>query len=82
MTRLGVNHETLNKVFWELKDDDLWTSTAIMEPNARGQQKKELSWIWQMTGMNITNQTTVVNECQFQPPMANPGPLIVLFSSI
>lgn len=65
MSRLGVKHDKLDKDFRELKDEDLQTSTAVMEPNARGQRKKELSWIWQMTGMNISDQTTVVNECRF-----------------
>lgn len=63
LSRLGVSQETLESEFRELTNEDLQTSTAVMEPNARGQRKKELSWIWQRTGMNISNQTTVVNEC-------------------
>jgi hypothetical protein len=63
MNRLGVQKDKLEKQFPELKDDDLQTSTAVMEPNARGQRKKELSWIWQTPGINITSQTNVVNEC-------------------
>ena len=65
MVRLGVNQEKLDTDYRELHDDDLQTSTAVVEPNARGQRKKELSWIWQKTGMNISNQMTVVNECEF-----------------
>jgi hypothetical protein len=64
LSRLGVPPETLQSEFRELTDDDLRTSTAVMEPNARGQRKAELSWIWQQTGMKITNQTSLVNECE------------------
>lgn len=64
LKRLGVDKDKLDCQFRELMDDDLQTSTAVMEPNARGQRKKQLSWIWQTPGMNITNQTTVVNECE------------------
>lgn len=62
---LGVSRETMDSQFRELKDDDLQTSTAVIEPNARGQRKRELSWIWQIQGINISNQTTLVNECWF-----------------
>ena len=65
MLRLGVNQEKLDMDYWELHNDDLQTSTAVVEPNAQEQQKKELFWIWQKTGMNIFNQMTVVNECEF-----------------
>jgi hypothetical protein len=64
LKQLGFDEGKLESQFQELKDDDLETSTAIMEPNARGQRKKQLSWIWQTPGINITNQTTVVNECE------------------
>jgi hypothetical protein len=64
LIRLGVSQTKLQREYRELTDDDLRTSTAVMEPNARGQRKAELSWIWQRTGMNISNQTTMVNECE------------------
>ena len=65
MLRLGVNQEKLDTDYWKLHDDDLQTSTAVVEPNVQEQWKKELFWLWQKIGMNISNQTTVVNKCEF-----------------
>jgi len=71
LSRLGVLQETLETEFRELTDDDLQTSSAIMEPNAQEQRKKELSWIWQRTSMRISNQTTLMNECTLYTSMHN-----------
>jgi len=71
LSRLGVPQETLETEFWELTDDDLQTSSAIMEPNMWGQRKKKLSWIWQRTSMRISNQATLVNECMLSTSMCN-----------
>lgn len=71
LSRLGLPQENLANEFRQLTDDDLRTSTAVMEPNARGQRKKELSWIWQRTGMRISNQTTLVNECELSALLQN-----------
>ena len=68
---LGVPQETLETEFQELMDDDLQTSSAIMELNAREQRKKELFWIWQRTGMRISNQITLVNKCKLSTLMHN-----------
>jgi len=68
---LGVLQETLETEFPELTDNNLQTSSAVMEPNVQGQRKKELSWIWQRTGMRISNQTTLVNECMLSTSMHN-----------
>jgi hypothetical protein len=62
LRRLGMSQEKLDSEYQELRDEDLQTSTAVMEPNARGQRKKELSWIWKIPGINISNETTMVNE--------------------
>jgi len=71
LSHLGVPQETLETEFRELTDNDLQTSSAIIEPNARRQRKKELSWIWQRTDMRISNQTTLVNECMLSTSMCN-----------
>ena len=68
---LEVPQEILETEFQELTDDDLQTSSAVMKPNAWGQRQKELSWIWQRTGMRISNRTILVNECMLSTSMHN-----------
>ena len=50
--------------YQEIKANDLHTNTAVQEPNACGQQNQELSWIWKMPGDSLTNQETLLHECE------------------
>lgn len=43
---LGASAGTL-ATYKELEDGDLVASTAVVDPNARGQRQAKLSWIWQ-----------------------------------
>lgn len=45
---LGISALELERDFRELRNEDLHTSTAVVEPNARGISKKTLSWIWRI----------------------------------
>jgi hypothetical protein len=65
MIQLGASSQLL-KLYQELTDDDIRTSTAIEEPNARGQRNSELSWIWKMPGFTIDKEDSFTNECQNQ----------------
>lgn len=63
MIRLGASKVILGR-YQEIKACDLHTNTAIQEPNARGQRNQELSWIWKMPGGSLTNQETLLHECE------------------
>ncbi|KIK46869.1 hypothetical protein CY34DRAFT_21730 [Suillus luteus UH-Slu-Lm8-n1] len=44
MTNLGVDH-LLDK-YWELEKGDLKATSAVADPNARGQRNSTLPWFW------------------------------------
>lgn len=46
MITLGASSTILDK-YKVLRKEDLAASTAVVDPNARGQSQAELSWIWQ-----------------------------------
>ncbi|KAK7679233.1 hypothetical protein QCA50_017811 [Cerrena zonata] len=46
MITLGASSTLLDK-YKVLRKEDLAASTAVVDPNARGQSQAELSWIWQ-----------------------------------
>ena len=47
MVKLGASSTLLAK-YKPLSANDLVASTAVMDPNARGQTRVQLSWIWQI----------------------------------
>ena len=47
MVKLGASNALLAK-YKVLSANDLVASTAVMDPNARGQSRIQLSWIWQI----------------------------------
>ena len=47
MIKLGANATLLGK-YKQLSAADLVASTAVMDPNSRGQTRLQLSWIWQI----------------------------------
>ena len=63
MTRLGATQAILGH-YKRITLEDLQTNTAVQEPNARGQRNQELSWIWKMPGVSLTNQETLLHECE------------------
>ncbi|KAI0069716.1 hypothetical protein K474DRAFT_1680716, partial [Panus rudis PR-1116 ss-1] len=47
MLELGMDlEEDAADIYKELKKEDVKASTAVVEPNARGQRNEHLSWIW------------------------------------
>ena len=52
MIQLGASPKIL-KQYQELTNEDIRTSTAVEEPNARGQRNVELSWIWRLPGFEL-----------------------------
>jgi hypothetical protein len=62
MLNLGLSEAQLLSTYPELRDEDLHTSTAIQEPNSRGQRSKQLSWIWKASGLHVSNEPTLLNE--------------------
>ena len=47
MERLGADGEVMER-FQKLEKEDLKASTAVIDPNARGEREKTLSWIWRI----------------------------------
>lgn len=69
MQRLGASLETLQR-YQELVDEDLYTSTAAMTPNARGLRYESLSWIWRMYE-TPDHDATWLNECMLSTILTN-----------
>ena len=63
MVNLGASPQVLKK-YQELTDEDIRTSTAIEEPNARGQRNTELSWIWKLPGVTFDDKQCFTKECE------------------
>ena len=63
MERLGASTDDLT-AYKPLRKEDLVASTAVMEPNARGQSRVKLSWIWQV--VSDANNPEFVEECKSQ----------------
>ena len=61
MERLGATNSDLS-MYRNLTQQDLVASTAVMEPNARGQSRVKLSWIWHI--VSDAENTQFVNECK------------------
>ena len=61
LKKLGASAEVLG-CFKQLCEQDLVTSTAVVDPNAHGQSHAKLSWIWQTVSVN--NDPTFLNECK------------------
>lgn len=73
MMALGADKETM-AIYQALRSDDLKTSTAIQEPNAPGQRKDHLSWIWSLPGSQGV-EGSILGECRASlyliPPKAH-----------
>lgn len=65
MEALNADQRTLDR-FQVLKREDLKTDTAVMDPNARGQRNKRMSWIWE--SHDPTQQSpNWMTECMLLP---------------
>ena len=65
MKQLGAK-KLVKRTYKELSNDDMKTSTAEQESNARGQRNAELSWIWRTEGMFTGDEDAYVIECEFE----------------
>lgn len=63
MIQLGAL-KLVDKTYKELSQDDMRTSTAVQETNARGQRNAELSWIWRTEGLFTGGEDAFVIECE------------------
>ena len=63
MTVLGATTSTLRK-YQKLVPDDLKVSTAIVEPNQRGQRHTRLPWIWTTDVQGDMNANETMTECK------------------
>lgn len=63
LVRLHIPPTELEAIFLELKDDDLKTSTAILDPNMRGQSRQQLAWIWRVGGVGAAGDDPLT-ECE------------------
>jgi hypothetical protein len=68
MVRLGATSELLSK-FHILKKDHLKASTAIMDPNARGQRNSSLAWFWSLNVQGDAVNGGLMEECQYVFPL-------------
>ncbi|EFI28001.1 hypothetical protein CC1G_14493 [Coprinopsis cinerea okayama7 len=59
--RLGTSSDTLLK-YRPIRPEDLKISTAIADPNARGQSSTHLSWIWGVPTGNLADRTLYLDE--------------------
>lgn len=62
MIRLEADADKL-EIYRILKWTDLGTSTAIQDPNASGQRRKHLSWIWSTSGIEGADGS-LMGECE------------------
>ena len=63
MEALGAGKAVLEK-FQKLQKSDLKASTAIMDPNARGERDKTLSWIWRIGKPDNSADPEWLDECR------------------
>ena len=67
MVKLGADADLLRK-YKPLSSSDLVASTAVMDPNARGQTRLQLSWIWQLVSPSdnpeYLNESMSASHCK------------------
>ncbi|KAG2002277.1 hypothetical protein CC2G_004478 [Coprinopsis cinerea AmutBmut pab1-1] len=61
LERLGTSPETLRK-YQPIHPADIKVSTAIADPNARGQSSSHLSWIWGIPSDSPSDRTLYLDE--------------------
>ncbi|EAU81166.2 hypothetical protein CC1G_10453 [Coprinopsis cinerea okayama7 len=61
LRQLDASPETLSK-YRPIRPADLKISTAIADPNARGQSSTHLSWIWGVPSTNPADRTVYLDE--------------------
>ncbi|PPR03993.1 hypothetical protein CVT26_001037, partial [Gymnopilus dilepis] len=57
MVNLGIAQDELVNIYRPIVDDDVQTSTAVIEPNMPGLSRKQLSWIW-----TVGRDTSVIGD--------------------
>lgn len=63
MVALGAEDKTLD-IYRVLEKSDLVTDTTVMDPNARGQKTKKMSWIWKLQGPKNQKTPDWMKECE------------------
>ena len=63
MQTLNADEAVLER-FKKLEKADLKASTAVMDPNARGERDKSLSWIWRIGQPDGSADPEWLNECK------------------
>lgn len=70
MIDLGAS-DVLLEMYKELTNADMNSSTAVQEPNKRGQRDVELSWIWKTPGIFTGDEDTFLTERELIIPLCS-----------
>jgi hypothetical protein len=60
------DHELLKK-YLPLKKEHLKASSAIADPNARGQRDTTLAWFWSLDVQGDSSGNDWMTECEYRP---------------
>ena len=63
LAKLGADDELLER-YRPLLKEHLKVSTAIADPNARGQRNNTLAWFWSMDVVGDSQNSDWLNECE------------------
>jgi hypothetical protein len=66
LSKLGAEH--LLEKYWELEKSNLKATSAVADPNARGQQNSTLPWFWSLDVQGDSVSNDWMNKCEWYSP--------------